>query len=99
MNFKLFSPAERKAGLFVKFNVNALLRGDMAARAAYYTAMFNIGSMNPNEIREKEDMNKYDGGEQYRVPMNSEPANSDAAEEAAEGDATPALLTTGKEKP
>jgi len=85
MNFKLFTAAERKAGLFVKFNVNALLRGDMAARAAYYTAMFNIGSMNPNEIREKEDMNKYEGGEQYRVPLNTESANSDAPAAALPG--------------
>ena len=44
----------------------------MKDRAEYFTKMFNIGSLNPNEIRAYEELNPYDGGDEYRVPMNTE---------------------------
>ena len=56
LNWKLFTEAERKAGLRVKFNMNALMRGDMAARSAFYKTMFEIG-MTINHILALEDMN------------------------------------------
>lgn len=65
-NMKLFSEREKK-NTYMKFNMNGLLRGDTAARAAFYKAMRDIGGMNGNEIREREDMNKYEGGEIYTV--------------------------------
>ena len=65
-NMKLFNEREKK-NTFVKFNMNGLLRGDTQARAAFYTAMRNIGGMNGNEIREREDMNMYEGGEIYTI--------------------------------
>lgn len=65
-NMKLFSERE-KANTYVKFNLNGLLRGDTAARSQFYTAMRNIGAINANEIREREDFNGYDGGEIYTV--------------------------------
>lgn len=43
-NFKLFTEEERERGLFVKMNMNAILRGDMAARAQFYKAMFELGT-------------------------------------------------------
>ncbi len=55
MNWKLFTQKEREQGLFVKHNLNALLRGDMAARSAFYTAMFGLG-MSVNKILALEDM-------------------------------------------
>lgn len=55
-DWKLFTDEEREKGLFVKFNMNALLRGDMAARAAFYKAMFELG-MTINQILALEDMN------------------------------------------
>lgn len=55
-NWKLFTEEERGEGLFVKFNMNALLRGDMEARAAFYKAMFELG-MTINQILALEDMN------------------------------------------
>ena len=66
LNMKLFTEKEKK-NHFVKFNMNGLLRGDITARAAFYTAMRNIGGMNGNEIRDREDMNSYQGGEIYTV--------------------------------
>jgi len=55
-NWKLFTEAERERGLFVKFNMNAMLRGDMQARAAFYKSMFELG-MTINQILALEDMN------------------------------------------
>lgn len=65
-NMKLFTEKEKK-NHFVKFNMNGLLRGDITARAAFYTAMRNIGGMNGNEIRDREDMNAYEGGDIFTV--------------------------------
>lgn len=47
---------------FFKVNTNAILRGDTAARTAYYSTMRQNGIMNADEIRELEDMNRIDGG-------------------------------------
>lgn len=65
-NMKLFTKKEQK-NISTKYNMNGLLRGDSKARAEFYTAMRNIGGMNADEIRDKEDMNKYAGGEIYTV--------------------------------
>lgn len=56
MSWKLFTEDERSRGYYVKFNMNALLRGDMAARAAFYQAMFNVAGLSPNMILGLEDM-------------------------------------------
>jgi HK97 family phage portal protein len=68
-NRKLFTTEERKK-YFVQFNIDGLLRGDAAARAALYQALYNMGAINANEIREKENMNPYEGGDTYRVQLN-----------------------------
>jgi HK97 family phage portal protein len=54
-NRKLLTQAERKAGFYFKFNVNALLRGDTAAQGDYYTKAIRSGWMKPNEVRQLED--------------------------------------------
>ncbi len=66
INMKAFSEREKK-NTYYKFNLNGLLRGDTAARAAFYKTMRDVGGMNGNEIREREDMNQYEGGEEYTV--------------------------------
>lgn len=66
INMKMFSEREKK-NTYYKFNLNGLLRGDTQARAAFYKAMRDIGGMNGNEIREREDMNGYEGGEEYTI--------------------------------
>lgn len=55
---------------YAKFNANALLRGDMSARAAFYTQMIQNGALSPNEIRALEDMDKREGGDIYLTPLN-----------------------------
>ena len=49
----------------VKHNVTGLLRGDAVTRSNYYRTMVQIKAMNPNEVREKEDMNPYEGGDEF----------------------------------
>ena len=61
---------EIKQGFYTKLNASGLLRGSIKDRAEFYTKMYNIGAMNPNQIRELEEMNPYEGGEKYRVPLN-----------------------------
>ena len=58
---------------YCKFVVEGLLRGDAESRAAYYREMSNIGAMTINEIREKEDLNPLDNGDQSFVPLNMIP--------------------------
>jgi HK97 family phage portal protein len=55
-NLSLLTPAERKV-LFSEFLIDALLRGDSDSRARFYQALFNMGVLTINEIREKENMN------------------------------------------
>lgn len=66
----LLTPKEFDDGYFTKLSVQGLLRGDAKSRAEYYVKMFSIGAINPNGVRALEDMNPYEGGEKYFVPMN-----------------------------
>lgn len=81
----LLTEEDRRRGLYVKFIVNGLLRGSMKDRADYYTKMANVRALNPNEIRALEEMNAYEGGDAYLVPLNmTNPANpDDGASDAA----------------
>jgi HK97 family phage portal protein len=73
-------------GQYMRFNVEGLLRGDSAARAAFYTAARNAGWMNVDEIREKEDLPPVPGGKgkDYLQPMNMVPLGTPAPEPAPE---------------
>ena len=73
-NRKLLVPGERPT-FFIEFLVDALLRGDSAARAAFYQQLFYMGALSPNDIREKENMNPIEdpGGDKYYVQSNMLP--------------------------
>lgn len=66
---QLLTPEER-ARYFARFNVAGLLRGDMTARADFYTKLVNIGAMSMNEVRDREDMNPREGGDAFLTPLN-----------------------------
>lgn len=74
-NMQLLADRDSKKGYYFKHVVEGLLRGDTKARAEFYTKMFQIGSMSPDEIREKEDLDPIaDGsGKRYFVPLNYVP--------------------------
>lgn len=57
-------------GEYAKFNANALMRGDMKARAEFYTKQLQNGALSPNEIRDFEDMDPRENGDIYLTPMN-----------------------------
>jgi HK97 family phage portal protein len=70
---QLMTPAQRAAGMTAKFNVEGLLRADSKARADFYGAMTRIGAMTINEVREKEDLPRVDGGDVPRLQMQNVP--------------------------
>jgi HK97 family phage portal protein len=72
MNWKLFTPAERAAGYYTKFNLDGLLRGDAIARAEALAKKRQNGIINANEWRELDDQNPIEGpaGEAYLVNGN-----------------------------
>lgn len=73
-NMKLFFQREKQT-TYTKFNMNGLLRGDLATRQAFYQAMVNTGIMNRNEARSYEDLNAYPGGEDFLVQGAMVPAD------------------------
>ena len=69
INFKLLRPAEQTR-YFVKFNTNALMRGDHASRSTFYKAGINDGWMTRNEARELEDLNPLENLDDPLQPLN-----------------------------
>lgn len=65
-NRKSFKESE-KGILKTRLDLNSLLRGDITARGEFYSKQFNIGAMSPNDIRKKEGLNTYEGGDEYYV--------------------------------
>lgn len=65
----------------MRFNVNALLRGAMAARGTFYAQLWNLGAVCADDIRGWEDLPPLpDGkGQIFYVPMNFVPAGTDPA--------------------
>lgn len=50
---------------FVEFVVDALLRGDLKGRYDAYAVALDKGFMSPNEVRQRENLNPYAGGDRY----------------------------------
>lgn len=76
---------ERTAGrligdpsLYLRFNPDALLRGDTAQRFTGYAQAKQWGWMSTNEIRAKEDEPPVEGGDELLVPLNMQPLGSTA---------------------
>lgn len=74
MDTSLLTEAERRQ-YYTEFLVEGLLRGDSAARAAFYTAMFQMGAYSQNDIRRLENENPIDNGDTYYVPLNMVPSD------------------------
>lgn len=80
---KLFSDPQDE-GLYVKFNVNALLRGDAQTRALFYRTMVMSGIMTRNEARALEDLPPIPGGDEPMLPLNMTNSYSDKELDANE---------------
>jgi HK97 family phage portal protein len=68
--WKLFTDDEKEGGFYAEHVLEGLLRGDIQTRYASYATGRQWGFMSVNEIRQKENMNPIDGGDQYLVPVN-----------------------------
>jgi HK97 family phage portal protein len=77
-------PAEERAEFFAEFLIDGLLRGDATARGNFYRTLWNIGALSANDIRELENLNPVEGGDQYFVPLNTVPAEAAASSSEAE---------------
>jgi HK97 family phage portal protein len=86
-NAYLLSEADRLMGYYIAFDLNGLLRGDSTARANFYRALFYVGAISPNEIRNREDMNPYQGGERFYVQGATTPIDALDAMTGANGGA------------
>lgn len=62
-----------KEQYYTRHNVDGLLRGSAKDRAEYYRTMFGIGAMSINDVREKENWDPIDGGDERFVPLNMIP--------------------------
>lgn len=69
LNRKLLQESE-KATMYFKMNMDGLLRGDMATRYAAYQVGIQNGIVSPNDVRRKEDLDPYDGGNDYFMASN-----------------------------
>jgi HK97 family phage portal protein len=81
INRKLFTEKEKQSGKYYShFDFGGLVRGDSKQRSDYYRTMFAIGCMSPNEIRDKEEMNPREGGDDFFIPLNMADVDSVSGE-------------------
>ncbi len=67
---KLLTESEIRRGYRYKFNLAALMRGDIKTRSEVYSKAVQFGWMTRNEVRALEDMNPIDGLDDPLVPLN-----------------------------
>lgn len=86
LSASLLSDKDRADGLFFEFLVDSILRGDTAARSAFFREMFGIGVYSPNDIRIIENLNPVEGGNLRFVPLNMIPLTAAAQLNKETGD-------------
>ena len=64
---KLFKQGEHYD---IKFDVSELLRTDKTSQAQYFTQLFNLGVLSPNDIRKQLDMDAIEGGDIHVAQIN-----------------------------
>jgi HK97 family phage portal protein len=67
---KLFSEREINAGIYTKFNTDALLTADKVAQSDAWMKQIYSGIITPNEVRAYKDMNPLEGLDQPLIPAN-----------------------------
>lgn len=80
----LLTREEWLAGHYFKFKPQSLLRGSSKDRGEFYQKLWSMGALNANQIRDMEEMNPYDGGDVYRVQLNTTDASKPAPDPAAQ---------------
>jgi HK97 family phage portal protein len=94
MEKDLLTDEDRRSGVVIRFNPDAVLRGDFKQRQEGLAIQRQNGVINANEWREREDMNPRDdeGGEQYYAqgPSGQQPASNNADPVMTDPNADPA---------
>ena len=67
----------RGSDLLPEFNVDGLARGDLKSRYQAYAIGRNWGWLSANDIREKENLNPIEGGDEYLHPLNMQPVGEE----------------------
>lgn len=70
INMQLLSRAERQAGYYIEFKIDALLRGDAKSRAEAYARGRQWGWLSVNDIRKLENLPRIENGDIYMMPSN-----------------------------
>jgi HK97 family phage portal protein len=73
LNRKLLTPQERQTGLYFKFNLGALLRGDTKTRGEFYFKGIRSGWFKPNEVRAFEELPPEPGGDKLYMSKDLAP--------------------------
>lgn len=71
--WKLLTDTELKAGLEIRINLMAELKGDTASRGNWYKTMTEVSAFSPNDILALEDMPNVPGGDRRRASLNYVP--------------------------
>ena len=80
-SYKLLTDSELAAGLEIRINLMAELKGDTNSRAVWYRTMRQEGVFSINDIRALEDMPDIPGGDAHYVPLNYTPLKAKGEEE------------------
>ncbi|SNS53411.1 phage portal protein, HK97 family [Sphingomonas laterariae] len=70
---RLLTAKDRADGITIEFSLEGLLRGDSAARSAFYASALQNGWMTINEVRELENLAPVAGGETPRMQSQNVP--------------------------
>lgn len=84
---QLMTPEDRAAGYTTRFNMEGLLRGDSAARSAFYQTMTQIGAMTINEVRQRENLPGVAGGDTPRMQSQNIPITQTITQEQGNANA------------
>lgn len=70
LNAKLLTAEDRDQGFYVRFNLNAIQRGDMKSRYDAMAVGRQWGWLSANDCREAEELEPIEGGDIYLQPLN-----------------------------
>jgi HK97 family phage portal protein len=66
---------DQKGRFAIRFDTDALLRGDYTARANFYKSLWGLGVLSANDIADMEDRDHVEGGDTRYVPLNMVPTD------------------------
>lgn len=78
---KLLTPNDRGNGVYAKFSTSGMLRTDTKTRWLAYGNGLDRGVYNANEVRAWEELPDREGGDEYRVALNTGNSNGGNTEE------------------